>query len=74
MDIEFLTAMHRADQWINRGWTVFQTWHCKCGTQQTMSVANHFYLSGRCEECNEVTDLVKSGCGFHAAMLGEEEQ
>lgn len=44
---------------------LFQKWNCaKCGSEQHIEQPNHFYTSGRCEKCNNITDLRKTGFSF----------
>lgn len=57
---------------IADGWTVYQQFNCaKCGAKQTMPDENRFYIAGRCEECDHVSDLRKDGCNFMAVGGGE---
>jgi hypothetical protein len=42
----------------------------KCLTRQTFDVPNVLYLTGRCEECNHVTDIKKRGCNFMLHVEG----
>lgn len=47
------------------GATIRQQFTCEhCGAGQTMEQANVFYTSGRCEHCNQITDLQAKGCSF----------
>lgn len=60
-------VLDNANSKIDDGWTVFQQWNCEhCGVKQTMPDANKFFTSGRCEECDRVTDIVKNGMNFMA--------
>lgn len=41
----------------------FQKFTCgSCGARQTIDEPNKFYTSGRCEECDSVTELKVCGC------------
>jgi hypothetical protein len=54
-----------ADKIIAKGGEVFQKFTCeKCGSRQTVDTPNVFYTSGRCEECQHVTDLTLKGCNY----------
>ena len=54
-----------AEDKIRAGFNVYQQWNCQhCGAKQTMPDANHFYMSGICEECDSVTDIKKNGMNF----------
>lgn len=47
------------------GCQCFQKFSCeKCGSRQTIDEPNHFYTSGKCQECGHVTDITKSGCNY----------
>jgi hypothetical protein len=55
---------------MREGFTIHQKFTCaRCGTRQIMAIPNVFYESGRCEECNHVTDIVARGCNY-VAMVG----
>lgn len=61
----FNDVLAEADKLIAKGSDVHQQFTCgKCGVKQTMEDANTFYISGRCEECNHVTDLKVAGCNM----------
>jgi NAD-dependent SIR2 family protein deacetylase len=54
---------------ISEGWTVYQQFNCAhCRKKQTMSDMNKFHKTGRCEECGEITDILKNGCNFMAVI------
>ena len=58
-------ALVNADGFIKRGHDVYQQWCCQhCGAKQTMQDANHFYMFGDCEECNQRTDIKNAGMNF----------
>ena len=70
----FADVCESAEQRIREGHTVFQKFTCgNCGVRQTIDVPNTFYLYGRCEECNHVTDLRESGCNY-LLMTGLAEE
>jgi hypothetical protein len=49
----------KADQWIAKGSRVHFKWSCaKCGARQTFPEPNSFFITGECEECKHVTDLL----------------
>jgi hypothetical protein len=44
---------------------VHQQFNCAgCGVKQTMSDPNHFFDTGRCEECGHVTNIRHRGCNY----------
>jgi hypothetical protein len=50
---------------IELGATCYQKFTClACQSRQTMDVPNVLYTTGRCQECDTITDLVVQGCGF----------
>lgn len=52
-----------------RGATVWQKWTClHCGSRQTMEQENTFYMSGRCEECGQVSEIVE--CNYMMQIGG----
>ena len=56
-------VMYAADELIYDGATVFQKWTCRhCQSRQTMSVANTFFRSGKCEACGNLS--VISECNY----------
>lgn len=65
----FATVCANADKKIAEGWEVYQQWNCAhCGTKQTMPDPNKFFTSGRCEECDLITDIRRDGCNFMATI------
>lgn len=55
----------QANDYVRSGSTVYQQFKCaSCGAKQTMSVPNAFYMCGRCEECDEITDIAANGCNY----------
>lgn len=55
-----------ADEKIQQGYTAWQKWTCShCGARQTMPDPNVFFTSGKCAECDKVTEL--DVCGFMLA-------
>jgi NAD-dependent SIR2 family protein deacetylase len=49
---------------------VFQQWNCThCGVKQTMPEANHFSMSGRCEECGKLTNIKKRGMNYMVVWM-----
>jgi hypothetical protein len=63
----FNDVVANAETKIADGWTVYQQWNCAhCGAKQTMPDENKFFIGGKCEECNKLTDIVKDGCNFMA--------
>ena len=52
-------------KYVQEGWTVFQQFNCAhCGAKQTMGDSNRFHTFGRCQECDQVTDIRKDGCNY----------
>jgi hypothetical protein len=63
----FNEVAKNAEARIADGWTVYQQFNCAhCGAKQTMEDKNIFHNRGRCEECGEITDILKDGCNFMA--------
>lgn len=64
-DFPFTEVVQQASKYIEAGHTVHQKFTCRrCGSRQTMGVPNKFFLAGRCEECNAVTDIQVRGCNY----------
>jgi hypothetical protein len=56
---------------IESGATVHQKFTCEnCGSRQTVAEANQFFTSGKCEECNHITNIVETGCNY-IVIFGE---
>jgi len=71
-DIPFLECIEQANELVVQGAIVHQKFTCeKCGSRQTMSVPNVFYVSGQCEQCQEVTNILERGCGYVLILLGD---
>lgn len=52
---------------------IFQKWTCShCGARQTMETPNQLYMTGRCEECRQVTDITANGCNYLLIMRKSE--
>jgi hypothetical protein len=63
----FYDVVRHAEVKMNAGWTVYQQWNCwHCGAKQTMPDADTFYKFGRCEECQQITNIEQHGCNFMA--------
>lgn len=61
----FYEVAKAAEEAVNKGADVHQQFKCAgCGIKQTMEEKNKFYKTGRCEECNHITDIEKDGCNF----------
>lgn len=44
---------------------IYQKFTCQhCGARQTMGEANKFFTTGKCEECDKVTDIAANGCNY----------
>jgi len=53
------------------GLTFYQKWTCaKCGDRVTGNTPNKLFTSGHHEECDGVTDITKTGCGFAVHFAG----
>ena len=62
-------VLQRFQELAAQGSLCFQKWTCAhCGSRQTMDVPNRLYRSGRCEECQKVTQITK--CNFLLIMTG----
>jgi hypothetical protein len=61
----FYDIVKQATEVMRNGGTVFQQFNCaNCGAKQTMDDPNVFHKTGRCEECEAITDIEKDGCNF----------
>ena len=68
-DYPIENCVETAEKIIEGGGEVFQKFTCeKCSSRQTIDEPNVFYTSGKCEECNHVTDIRKSGCNYLAIL------
>lgn len=57
-DYPLQECAEEADALIAAGGTIYQKWTCAhCGARQTMTEPNTLYTSGKCEECNEITQI-----------------
>lgn len=53
---------------------VYQKFTCSgCGARQTMDVPNTIFLTGKCEECGDVTDCQERGGGLAVWFVGGHE-
>lgn len=51
----------------------FQKWTCNnCGSRQIMDAPNMFHMSGKCEECGEVSIIEK--CNYLATFSAKISQ
>ena len=65
----FDEVVKKASDRIAEGWDTYQQFNCAhCHTKQTMSEVNKFHKFGRCQECDQVTDIYKNGCNFMAVI------
>jgi hypothetical protein len=68
-DYPIMQCAEQAEAAIDAGAAVFQKWTCQnCGSRQTMDEPNKFFTSGRCEECQQITQITK--CNYMVIMLG----
>ena len=64
-DYPFDEVAKTAKELADNGALVYQKFTCdKCGSRQTIDEANKFFTTGRCEECDHVTDIRKKGCNY----------
>lgn len=76
-DHPFMQVFNSAMAEAEKGRTIYQKFTCShCGTRQTIDVPNTFYKEGSCEECHQITDIVKHGCDYvmvigNAPTLGD---
>jgi len=69
MDFPLIEMVKEAEAHVVSGSTVWQKWTCgHCGSRQTMEEPNKFYVSGKCEECGQITIIEK--CGYTLLMGG----
>jgi hypothetical protein len=65
----FYKCVEQADKLIKAGANIYQQFNCaKCGVKQTMGEANTFYKTGKCEECNHITNIEQDGCNYMATF------
>lgn len=61
----FYEVVGKATDLIKRGATVYQKFTCGgCGNRLTMDVANTFYKTGTCDNCEYVTNIEEAGCNY----------
>jgi rRNA maturation protein Nop10 len=64
-DFPFDDVAREAVAWMKKGHTIFQKFTCaRCGSRQTMSEPNRFFMRGRCEQCGSETDILRRGCNY----------
>lgn len=64
-DHPFYEVVAKADELIAAGATVWFKFTCaNCGSRQTFDVPNTAYKSGRCEECDHVTNVEEQGMNY----------
>lgn len=52
-----------------QGHECYQKFTCShCGQRLVMSEPNKLYTEGKCDQCNLLTDITKSGCNFLLVM------
>jgi hypothetical protein len=67
-------CMLAARKFINLGYEVHQQFVCEhCGIKQTMGRENKFYTSGKCEECKQITNIVRNGCNYMLHLHRKKE-
>jgi hypothetical protein len=50
---------------IRLGATIHQKFTCShCNARQAIAEANQFFTQGKCEKCNQITDIAKRGCNY----------
>lgn len=75
MNKPFFEVVGLAQQTIDQGAHVLQSWHCPaCGAKQMMEEKNTFFTSGCCEECGYTSDFQRDGCGFMAVWDLQQPQ
>lgn len=58
-------CQEKAEQYIAKGAKAYQQFLCThCGAKQTMETPNMWYATGKCEECNQITDIMHDGCNW----------
>lgn len=65
------TYIERADEVIGKGGAVFWKFTCaRCSSRQTFEDANELYMTGTCQACGHVTDLLTAAAdvGFDALI------
>lgn len=66
-DYPILDCAAQAFEIVERGGDVYQKWTCShCNSRQTMEEKNKFFTSGKCEECNKITEIKE--CNYLAVM------
>ena len=70
-DFPFDSVVEQVSDAIQNGAVCFQKFTCShCNSRQTMDVPNTLYKSGRCEECQKVTEI--KNCNFLAIFSGSK--
>ena len=73
----FWDVVREAEKLMSRYSHIHQQFNCAhCGTKQTMEEPNKFYMTGKCEECGQITDIVKDGCNYmaHIALTDKAKE
>lgn len=61
----FYSCVKKAEKLMAEGAEVYQQFNCAhCGIKQTMDVPDVFYKTGRCEECDQITNIEQDGCNY----------
>ena len=70
-DHPLMDCVKTAAPLVESGATIHQKFTClACGARQTIAEANQFFTRGKCEECNHITDITKTGCNY-MVIFGE---
>ena len=71
-DYPFTEVCLAVEDLANIGCLCFQKWTCGgCGQRISSSNPNFFTMSGRCEDCGHITNIVKAGCNYAVIAEGQ---
>ena len=60
----------QANEQAIQGHETYQKFQCeRCGLEQHMEHPNVFHTAGKCEHCEYITDLQKTGCNYLLVMV-----
>lgn len=74
-DQPFSEVVVACEAHIAAGDSIFQKFTCSnCGARQVMDTPNLLYTTGRCQECNHITDIAAAGCGYMLISSADPEK
>ena len=64
-DFPFYEVAAACERHVMEGDVIHQKFTCQgCGARQTMEEENRLFMTGTCEKCNYITDIVAQGCNY----------